>query len=322
VVLVLIPGGSFRMGAQREDESAPNFDRLARSDDGPVHEVTVAPFFLAKHELTQAQWMRLDGGTNPSYFCFGLVVNGQPVTKRHPVEQVEWSEGQRVLHRAGLQYPTEEQWEYATRAGSDAPWSFGSRGVELQRFANFADMSSRHVLVQVTNLDDGQSFTAPVGSYDANAFGLHDVHGNVFEWCSDLLLPGYREPGPPPQPVTEAASQDPRRRAVRGGAWASSPDRVRSAYREFVRLDPFSQPSQGQHHSCSVNWPAPSWSSSWWHCMPPPPPHKTRRPSRNGRRPPSPRSRSTSWPVSRTCRDMPASRPSTRWPTTRRRRHC
>ena len=235
VVLVLIPGGSFRMGAQREDESAPNFDRLARADDGPVHEVTVASFFLAKHELTQAQWMRLDGGTNPSYFYFGLVVNGQRVTKRHPVEQVEWSEGRRVLHHAGLQYPTEEQWEYATRAGSDTLWSFGNDGLELHRFANFADRSTKDLPVQVTNLDDAHTFTAPVGSFAANPFGLHDVHGNVSEWCSDLFRTSYRESGPIPQPLTADGSQDPRRRATRGGAWASAPIRLRSAFREFVR---------------------------------------------------------------------------------------
>jgi formylglycine-generating enzyme required for sulfatase activity len=235
VVLVLIPGGSFRMGAQREDESAPNFDILARADEGPVHEVTVAPFFLAKHELTQAQWMRLDGGSNPSYFYFGLVVNEIRVTKRHPVEQVEWSEGRRVLHQAGLQYPTEEQWEYATRAGTDTLWSYGNEGPQLHRFANFADRSSKDVLVQVTNFDDGHMFTAPVGSFAANPFGLHDVHGNVCEWCSDLFRPSYRESGPIPQPLTADGPRDPRQRAVRGGAWASSPNRLRSAFREFVR---------------------------------------------------------------------------------------
>ena len=235
VVLVLIPGGAFRMGAQREDESAPNFDGLGRSDEGPVHEVTVASFFLAKHELTQAQWMRLDGGSNPSYFYYGLVVNEIRVTKRHPVEQVEWSEGRRVLHQAGLQYPTEDQWEYATRAGTDTMWSFGNEGPQLHRFANFADRSSKDVLVQVTNLDDGHMFTAPVGSFAANPFGLHDVHGNVSEWCSDLFRPSYRESAPIPQPLTADGTRDPRRRAVRGGAWASAPNRLRSAFREFAR---------------------------------------------------------------------------------------
>ena len=135
----------------------------------------------------------------------------------------------------GLGLPTAAQWEYACRAGTTTPHYFAADAAP--RFANLADRSAQTLQAPwpLEAWDDGHPILAPVGSYAANPFGLHDVHGNVFEWCSDLFRPSYHAPGPIPQPVAAEGSRDPRRRAVRGGAWASSPDRLRSAYREFAR---------------------------------------------------------------------------------------
>lgn len=232
VVLVLIPGGSFFMGAQKDDENAPNFDGLARPNELPVHEQIVDAFFMSKYEMTQAQWMHLENGANPSSYYQGVLVDGQRFTRRHPVERVQWTAGDRVLRKVGMTYPTEAQWEYATRAGTQTPWFFGNGGPRLAEVSNFADVSVvRAAPFRVTNLDDGFRYTAPVGSFDANPFGLHDVCGNVAEWCRDAYRPGYDSKRPLREPLGRKALRSWRRRAVRGGSWSSVPDKVRSAFR-------------------------------------------------------------------------------------------
>jgi formylglycine-generating enzyme required for sulfatase activity len=177
LVLVLLPGGTFRMGAQRADPSKPNYDQQAESDEWPVHEVTLSPFFLSKYEMTQGQWERFMG-RNPS--------NGGP-GDRFPVELVSWTESDEVCRHLGLSLPSEAQWEYGARGGTSTPWWSGEDPSLLVEVSNLADESYRRSSPNepLEVWDDGVAGTARVGSYAPNVFGLHDVHGNVWEWCLD-----------------------------------------------------------------------------------------------------------------------------------------
>ena len=193
IVLVLLPGGTFTMGAEKPSEArpegSPNIDPDARSSEGPVHEVTLDPFFIAKHELTQSQWTRL-GASNPAAYLPGSDFGGKVVTLRHPVEQVRWHEARRTLGHLALVLPTEAQWEYAMRGGTRSVYSTGNNPKSLQGSLNIADRycmahegpgSWRYELW----LEDGYTVHAPVGSYSANGYGLHDMAGNVWEWVAD-----------------------------------------------------------------------------------------------------------------------------------------
>ena len=194
-VLVLLPGGMFRMGAQKDDPSAPNHDPQAEPPEGPVHEVRLSPWFVGKHEWTQAQWLRF-AGANPSTY------QQQEYAKSllHPVEAVSWHEVHGLLSRLALTLPTSAQWEQACRGGTDTPWSTGRERESLRGKANLADKTAADAGAAWTNIKDwpdlvdGWVVHAPVGTYPANPFGLHEVHGNVFEWCLDASVDYKAEP--------------------------------------------------------------------------------------------------------------------------------
>ena len=197
-MFVLLPGGSYSMGAQSSDPSAPNHEPLASSDESPVHQVTLAPFFLARHELTRAQWQRLSGGPDPSMNRQGSSYpnDAGAIGATHPVEGVDWPMSHDLLEHHGLVLPTEAQWEYGCRAGTSTPWWTGRDVATLEGSANVLD---RKAVAQNpawgnqdVDFDDGWIGSAPVGSYAANAYGLFDVHSNVWEWCHD----GYGGYGP------------------------------------------------------------------------------------------------------------------------------
>ncbi|MBN2492699.1 MAG: formylglycine-generating enzyme family protein, partial [Planctomycetes bacterium] len=236
VVLVLLPGGTFAMGAERERPAGvpgPTvLDPQAAADEGPVHRVELAPFFLSKYEMTQAQWVRFTG-TNPSYWVPGKRVGDREVTGLHPVEQVSWEECRETLRRLGLVLPTEAQWEYAARAESRTPWHTGEDPRALAGHTNLADEgSSAHFARDIRvepGLSDGYVSHAPVGSYRPNPFGLHDVHGNVWEWCRDSYLP-YGEHAPAPGDGRRETA-DARFRVYRGGGFYDSSYRARSSVR-------------------------------------------------------------------------------------------
>lgn len=191
IVFILLPGNSFFMGAQSEDPSGRNYDPLALSNEGPVSLVSVEPFFISKYELTQAQWHRFTG-QEPSrnYFkvLFGVEVTGDLI----PVETITWKRANTVLRWYGLNLPTDKQWEYAARAGSNSPWFTGNLTLGLDAFGNLADRARIEALRNPDNLvedglEDGRPSLSPVGKFRPNDFGLYDTLGNVGEWCDTSL---------------------------------------------------------------------------------------------------------------------------------------
>ena len=188
IVLVLIPGGTFKMGAQSTDPTEANYDPQAARNESPVHEVTLEPYFLSKYEMTQAQWERFVG-SNPSYYRAGNRSAKTSITSLHPVEQVSWEDCTETLQRLGLSLPTEAQWEKGCRAGTTSAWHSGDSVESLAGYANIADEGSAYAFAKGWSFEagfkDGFDVHAPVGSFLPNAFGLHDMHGNVWEWCRD-----------------------------------------------------------------------------------------------------------------------------------------
>ena len=243
IVFVLLPGGVIGMGAQNADPTGPHFDP-AVDVDAPFHRVKLGPFLIARHELTQAQWLRLAStgvaAANPSLFPAGSEQFGISITPSHPVENIGWAEARTLLLRHGMDLPTEAQWEYAARAGTTTPWFVPE--AELPRAANLADATCLRVAganFECEAWSDGHAVHAPVGSMLANRFGLFDVAGNVFEWCRDEFG-DYRDPCEGPDGLRTAKGDgvgepDPRRaRAVRGGSCMQRALYARSAWRNGV----------------------------------------------------------------------------------------
>jgi len=238
LVLVLVPGGSFWMGAQGRDPAGPGYDADAVEVEGPVREHELSPFFLSKYEMTQGQWERLTG-SNPSYW----VMSRYPVdwnrlhmswSSLHPVERVSWDDCVRTLHWLGLELPTEAQWEYAARAGTTTRWWTGDGRESLAGAANLNDHygfehGNGDRLVHDEWLDDGQTVHARIGSYAANPFGLHDVLGNVIEWCADSWVEQHVV-----EQRLDPLRDDPadESRVLRGGAYSSTAYEVRSSTRD------------------------------------------------------------------------------------------
>jgi formylglycine-generating enzyme required for sulfatase activity len=200
IVLVLLPGGTFWMGAQRDDANRPNYDPQAESDEGPVHQVTLSPFFIGKYEVTQGQWLRWTGASPRDSR------DGNDMTL--PVTNVSWDDVDAATRKAGLLLPTEAQWEHACRAGTNTPWWTGEEGTDLAKGAVF-----------------GGAKLAPVGSKVANRFGLFDTAGNVWEWCRDAYG-GYSWPKNADPLVASGPG-----RVGRGGSWGYVEGNCRSAVR-------------------------------------------------------------------------------------------
>lgn len=197
----LIPAGTFRMGSD-----GPQAD----DDEKPVHQVNITrPFYLGIYEVTQAQWKTIME-ENPSHF--------QGDANR-PVEQVSWEDVQRFLSKLNAQekgapyrLPTEAEWEYAARAETTTAYSFGDDASRLGEYAWYDG--------------NAKGTTHAVGQLKPNAWGLYDMHGNVFEWVQDWYRGYTAEPTADPQGPSSGAG-----RVMRGGGWLSGARNCRSAYR-------------------------------------------------------------------------------------------
>lgn len=211
--LVLIPKGTFMMGSPIEEEGADN--------DEEQHQVTIGKdYYLGVTEVTQGQYEKVMG-TNPSYFQKRVIRKSD--SSMYPVEQVSWEDAVEFCKKlsdlpeekkAGRVYrlPTEAEWEYACRAGSKAAYSFGANSKTLGDYAWFGENSGGQI--------------HPVGEKKANAWGLYDMHGNVWEWCSDWY--GVYPKGSVSDPSGPSEGSD---RVDRGGSWINGAANCRSARR-------------------------------------------------------------------------------------------
>jgi formylglycine-generating enzyme required for sulfatase activity len=231
LVFVLLPGGGFLMGAQAVDPAEANYDPRAASDESPMHEVTLSPFFFSKYEMTQGQWLRVTGRNPSSHHPPGERVN----SLTNPVETVSWIAAKEVTERLGLSLPSEAQWEYGARGGTATRHWTGDERDSLVGAVNLADQAARRAgahwpaIEEWPELDDGFVFHAPVDRFRPNGFGLHNPLGNVWEWCLD----GYDGAA-----YQRSASRDPLSewrvspfRVMRGGAYDDAAGMVRSARR-------------------------------------------------------------------------------------------
>jgi len=212
--MVLVPGGSFLMGSDDKDEV----------DETP-HHVRVGAFYIDSCEVTQEDYERVMG-KNPS------LRKGAKL----PVEQIRWADAAAYCNArsrldglepaydlktlrcdfaaSGYRLPTEAEWEYAARAGTDTRFSFGDRPADLKRYAWFTENCATK--------------PRPVATKLPNPWGLYDMYGNVWEWCHDYYSEGYYKNSPDENPRGPEAGQT---RVMRGGCWHSRPHTCRSSYR-------------------------------------------------------------------------------------------
>ncbi|MBD2185253.1 SUMF1/EgtB/PvdO family nonheme iron enzyme [Planktothrix sp. FACHB-1355] len=218
--MVYIPGGTFTMGA-------PSTEYRSRDCERPQHEVTIKPFLMGKYPVTQAQWKAVanlakvnrDLQADPSRFKGA----------NRPVECVSWYDAvefcDRLSQHTSRSYrlPSEAEWEYACRAGTTTPFYFGQ--TITPELANY-DANYTYGLGRKGKY---RRETTPVGSFPPNAFGLYDLHGNIWEWCADHWHDNYQ--GAPNDETIWLTSDEKSPRLRRGGSWIYSPDYCRSAFR-------------------------------------------------------------------------------------------
>jgi formylglycine-generating enzyme required for sulfatase activity len=240
--MVFIRGGTFRMGSEDGD-----------SDEKPVHRVTVRDFYMSKCELTVGEFRTFVEKTGYrttaekegwAYAWNGTSwgkVNGASwrslgfeQTDRHPVVCVSWDDAQEycrwLSRKTGKTYrlPTEAEWEYACRAGTTTTYPWGDDPDAGAGWCNAADRTAKEKFPgrTVFNWRDGYVFTAPVGSFKANTWGLHDMIGNVWEWCQDWC--GEYPVGSVTDPAGPGSGSN---RVIRGGGWNNYARLCRSANR-------------------------------------------------------------------------------------------
>ncbi len=205
--LVLIPGGSFMMGS-------PESEKGRDDDEGPVHEVHVPAFYMGRYPVTNEEYGRYLKA-NPNIQEPSLWSDRKYNQPSQPVVGVSWRDANRYAEWAGLELPTEAQWEYACRAGTTTRFYTGNDDSDLDRAGWFSNNSG------------GQ--THPVGEKEPNDFGLYDMHGNVWEWVQDDFHGSYKG-----APVDGSAWVDDPRcevRVIRGGSWGFYAVFCRSANR-------------------------------------------------------------------------------------------
>ncbi|MBD1832672.1 SUMF1/EgtB/PvdO family nonheme iron enzyme [Cyanobacteria bacterium FACHB-472] len=243
--MVEITGGTFRMGS-------PDTEKRRNKNENPQHQVTVAPFFMGKFAVTQAQWKAVanlptinrDLQPSPSYFQGA----------NRPVEIVSWEDAVEFCARLATKtkrdyrLPSETEWEYACRAGTTTPFHFGET-ITL----GLANYDSRYTYGIQPTVQFRQQ-TTDVGSFPPNAFGLYDMHGNVLEWCADVWHDNYN--GAPADGSAWESGKDNSLRVLRGGSWNYIPQTCRSASRSWYLLN-----SRGKIYGFRVALTASAWTS-------------------------------------------------------------
>lgn len=210
LALVFVPGGAFMMGSPRGQGA---------DDERPQHRVNVAPFWMGQGPVTQAQWE---------------AVMGRPARCRFqgaglPVDSVSWRQArrfcERLSSRTGRPYwlPSEARWEYACRAGTTGPFSCGE--TLTSAVANY----NGEFVFRSEPRGVYRHVTTPASTFPPNAFGLWDLHGNIWEWCADAWHANYA--GAPPGDQAWEAGGEKGQRVARGGCWHDTPDVCRSAAR-------------------------------------------------------------------------------------------
>jgi formylglycine-generating enzyme required for sulfatase activity len=221
--MIYLEGGEFVMGT---DNGNP--------DEAPAHKVRVSPFLMDKFEVTQ-EMFRQAQLPNPSHW---------QENAQKPVERVRWLDAKRYCNErslleqlqpcynektanwdcnfsaGGYRLPTEAEWEYACRAGTEGPYDF-DRADKLRQYAWF--------------LENSDEKTHIVGQKKPNGFGIYDLYGNVSEWCEDVYSPTYYKTSPAADPPGPASPGKDVKRVIRGGSWKSSADQCRATARQGER---------------------------------------------------------------------------------------
>jgi len=218
--MVQIPGGSFMMGSPESEK-----DRSTDGSESPQHEVNVPGFSMGKYVVTQAQYQQIMGN-NPSGFSGA----------ERPVEKVSWNDAvdfcEKLRQKTGREYrlPSEAEWEYACRAGTTTPFHFGE--TITTELANYNGTSIYASEPKGKHLQR----TTDVGIFPPNAFGLYDMHGNVWEWCQDDWHNNYIDA---PKDGSGWTSRSGNTKLLRGGSWLYDPGGCRSAFRVSSGLDSY-----------------------------------------------------------------------------------
>jgi sulfatase modifying factor 1 len=202
--MVLVPGGEFLMGGE------------GYADSAPVHSVRIAPFYLDKYEVTNAQYAAFCDSTKhdlPEFWGMDVFRSG-PKYPNHPVVGVSWASANDYAEWRGGRLPTEAEWEYAARGGLvGKKYSLGD-----ERDSTLYAMTGK----------TGEAAPSPVGMFPANGFGLHDMTGNVCEWVADIYDADYYKSSPADNPTGPSIGGF---RVIRGGGWHTGPSCSRVFYR-------------------------------------------------------------------------------------------
>jgi len=236
--MVSIKAGCFQMGSKVGDP-----------DELPVHEICISSFKLSKYEVRQKNYQAVMK-VNPS----------ENVGADHPVDSVSWLDARNYCKKMGFRLPSEAEWEYAARGGTQTEFYWGNKVTGKE--GNFCD-STCEMNIREPRVSDGFRHTAPIGSFPPNPFGLHDMSGNVSEWVQDwldveknyyMVSPKKDPPGPRPELDTCAGvcagAASITHKIYRGGAWNQSVSEMRSANR---RESHFQLQAAGNGFRCASN---------------------------------------------------------------------
>lgn len=251
--MIMVPAGEFVMGAAPGEEEHESMPQEFRHRSAPQRRVKVEVFAAGKYEVTRGQYRAFSEATKRNDSgCFvwrrgdyqldaakSWRDSGYLQDDSHPATCVSWEDAQAYASwlsgKTGQQYRllTEAEWEYAARGGSSASRFWGEDSRQSCQHANGADLKTLSVVSEAGNwpaaaCDDGYPYTAPVGSYRPNKFGLHDMLGNVAEWTADCWNADYRGAT---SDGNARMTGDCDFRAVRGGGWDEASASLRSAYR-------------------------------------------------------------------------------------------